>query len=156
MIQNFGKPKIFNDIGAIQFLQIPVNRPDIRFCSYLRTLPLSHPASSAFQKVIYANFHQVGQVELDALEDLLEGMSDSSAFQILDSSTSYVNSRRVLTIRGRWLKMHEETVICIVDVKGDGLCVQQIYFTAPQSVFDKYTETANDIFLSIKWKHATD
>ena len=175
MTQNTGQPRIINDIGAIQSLEIPVGwvestprkvvggrhlrqfhlfkRPDIRFCSYLRTLPLSHPTSAAFQQIMYADFHQVEQVELDTLDEILEGMSDSNFFQILDASTSYVNSRRVLTVKGRWLKMHEETVICIVDVKV-GLFVQQIYFTAPQFVFQTYTKTANDMFLSIKWKHA--
>ena len=163
------------DVGAIESLVVPVNwiesapkkvsggrqlrqfqlfkRPDIRFCSYLRTLPLSQPAAEAFQQVIYADFHTVSQTELESLESILEGMLNPKAFQIIDANTDYVNSHRVLSVRGRWLKMLEETVSCYLDVHGDGQHVQQIYFTAPQGEFEKYAQTADDIFVSIKWKH---
>jgi hypothetical protein len=164
-----------NDIGAIQSFVLPVNwvekapapeiggrqlrqfhlinRPDLRFCSYLRTLPLSHQAAAAFQEILYSEFHKVSQTELDRLDAILEPMANAQGFQIVDATTDYLNSRRVLTLQGRWLKMLEETVSCFVDVKGDGLYVQQIYFTAPQGEFEKYANIANEIFVSINWKH---
>lgn len=165
----------FNDLGAIQSLEIPVNwveaarkkevggrqlrqfhlfkRPDVRFCSYLRNSSLSQPTAIAFEQVMYAEFHKVSQNELDKLDDILEGMSNPNAFQIIDAATDYLNSRRVLTVQGRWLKMFEEMISCFVDVDGDGLHVHQFYFTAPQGEFEKYAQIAEAIFVSIKWKH---
>jgi hypothetical protein len=162
------------DLGTIQSLEIParwvaappseeiggrqlrkwhlLTRRDIRFCSYLRTVSLSKPGALAFQEVIYSEFHNVSQTELEKLDEILEGMSNTDAFQIIDANTGYLNSRRVLTVRGRWLKTLEETISCFVDVNGDGLHVHQIYFTAPNGEFEKYSETADQIFISIKWE----
>ena len=163
------------DLGTIQSLELPtkwvaapppeevggrqlhkwhlLTRRDIRFCSYLRNVSLSKPTATVFQEVLYSEFHSVSQTELEKLDEILESMSNTDAFQIIDANTGYLNSRRVLTIKGRWLKTLEETISCFVDVNGDGLHVHQIYFTAPSGEFEKYSQTADQIFISIKWKH---
>lgn len=137
--------------GRILRLFHPEGNPRVRFCSYERTVALSRPAAQSFQDVLYSEFHDLQQSEIDELQPVLEGMSNTSAFQITEAGTGYLNSRRTLRIRGRWLRNQEDTLSLFFDVHGNGEQVQQIYFTAPVADFDSYRHDADGIFVSIKW-----
>jgi hypothetical protein len=124
----------------------------VRFCHYLRTVTLSRPATDAFQKVIYSEFHRLTTSEIDSLAEVLEGMSNKEKFELAQADTGYVNGRRVLRVQGSWRELKEQTMCIFVDVEGDGSTVEQIYFTAPQELFSHFASTAETIFESIKWK----
>jgi hypothetical protein len=130
----------------------PLEQPRVRFCTYERTVTLSRPTAEVFKQVLYSEFHDLAQAEIDQLQPIFEGMSNSGAFQIREATTGYLNSRRTLRIRGRWLRPQEDTLSLFFDVRGDGELVQQIYFTAPVVEFEDYREDADSIFTSIKWK----
>jgi hypothetical protein len=130
----------------------PQDKPAVRFCTYLRAVALSDPASRAFEQVLYDEFHKLRQEEIDTLADVFEGVSNSQAFQLIEAGTGYLNTRRVIRVYGRWIKAAEETMLLFIDVRGDARIVQQIYFTAPTADFKEFSAIADDIFVSIKWR----
>lgn len=130
----------------------PAGQPQVRFCSYYRAEPLSQPASKAFQQVLYGEFHSLGQEELNSIADVLEGMSNAHGFQVIEATTGYLHTQRVIKIRGRWLESKDDTLCLFTDVKGNGEVVQQIYFSAPVHEFTARALESDEIFHSIEWK----
>ncbi len=130
----------------------PVQYPDIRFCSYLRSLPLSKTDAIAFENCLYSEFHRLSPEEISGLTGLFEAMSNDSTFSFEQAYTCYLNSRRVVRVEGTWLKTAEKTLAIFVDLKGNGQLVQQLYFVAKQSEFAQLLETAENILLSISWQ----
>ncbi len=124
----------------------------VRFCIYIRTLPVSYPAAVDFQKILYGQFRDLLSEDIARLGEVLEGMSNQAAFEFNAASTNYLNDRRVLQVEGRWLKADEDTLAVFVDVDGTGRYVQQIYFTAPAGALESHLSLANSMFTSIKWK----
>lgn len=124
----------------------------VRFCIYLRGVPVSNPAAAAFQKVLYADFHDLAAEEIASLAEVLEGMSNESAFQFNAAATNYLNNRRALQVEGRWLKPGEDTLCIFIDTDGSGRYIQQIYFTAPAGLLQAHLSEANSMFTSIEWK----
>ena len=145
------------DSGGRQIIRFhPKGLPQVSVCTSVRHLQLSRPAAETFQVTLNSDFHPLIQDELDLLVEVLEEMADPVAFQITAASTGSLNDKRVLRISGRWLPSVEDTVSCIIDVRGDGKIVQQLYYIAPAETFNDYLPAADKIFLSVKWHHAGD
>ena len=127
-------------------------RPQVCFCSMTLAFPLSRRGGEAFERCLYSEFHQLTDVEFGSLRELLEGMSNAGGFAVDECYTCYLNSRRVLKVRGRWLKTGETTICCFVDCSGDGRIVQHLFFSGPTVDFEHWSDTADAIFLSINWR----
>lgn len=144
------------DVGGRQLRRFHVSYlPDVRFCSYNRTVPLSNPGAETFQRTIYSPFHQVELDELFALEEIVEGIADDLAFEVVDAVTGYLNGFRCLRVRGIWLSVNHVSDTVFIDVKGDGSQVQQLYFAAPEQFFSDHREQGEAIFKSIKWRNSS-
>jgi hypothetical protein len=129
----------------------PIDRPEVRFVSYVRASALSHPAQQQFEKTIYSEFHDVGVEELSALGEVVESIARSDLFTVMDAGTAYIAGKRGLRIHGSWNLSGEEVLSCFFDQASDAKQVQQVYFIAPSFDFQGFSEIANAIFLSIVW-----
>ncbi|HEY9786736.1 MAG TPA: hypothetical protein V6D17_15140 [Candidatus Obscuribacterales bacterium] len=165
---------IFKDIGEIEQIEIPSDwveaprletvggrtlrkfhplaRPDIRLCSYHRSVPISAPAARAFQHTLYSPFHDLSHEELMALEEVFEGLVNANAFEIVNASTGYLNNRRMIKVVGRWLETKQDSVAYFFDVDGKGESIQQLYYAAPADEFDQHESAVRTILQSIEWK----
>ncbi|HEY9784728.1 MAG TPA: hypothetical protein V6D17_04935 [Candidatus Obscuribacterales bacterium] len=131
------------------------DRQEIRFCSYERTgIELSRPGSELFERTLYGQFHELSQDEFLSLAELIEGMSNQSAFSLSRAFTTYLNDRRLLKVEGDWPRLDESTICCFLDVGGKARMCQLIYFTAPRSYLStgEGKAVADEIFMSIKWR----
>jgi len=132
-------------------------KKDIRFCSYERTgIELSRPGSELFERILYGQFHELSKDEFLSLAELIEGMSNQSAFSLSRAFTTYLNDRRVLKVEGDWLRLDESTICCFLDVGGKARMFQMIYFTAPSTYLaaSEGKAVADEIFMSIKWRRS--
>ncbi len=140
------------DVGGRQLRRFFLSfLPDVRFCSYFRTVPLSNPGAEVFQSALYSELHKLDSYELYQLEEVIEAMADDLAFEVLDASTGYLNGFRCLRIRGAWLAVDQLTDCVFLDVNGDGQFVQQLYFAAPSSLYKQHKPEGEAIFKSINW-----
>jgi hypothetical protein len=163
-----------SNIGAIQTMTIPENWVDykdnegpgrrttrrlapydavqVTFQSIVRGVELSHPAREAFARVLYEEFHPLEGNEIKELREVLEGVANPEAFRIDQAWTAYLNSRRVIAVRGEWIKFKLKEASYFLDVTGKSLYVQQLSFSAPSKEFaNVYEDFERESLLSIEW-----
>lgn len=166
-------PTIVSDIGEVKSVSIPSGwtelkphefgerivrvwqyekEPRVRFVSYQRNGELSLNGASAFNRVLYNEFHTLNRPELSTLEELLEATAKADVFEVLAAYTKYLNNKRILRIDGTWLRDDVSSIAIWVDADGKGRKVQQLAFLAPKGFFDAYFAEAQAIFESIRWK----
>ncbi|MDZ4837458.1 MAG: hypothetical protein SGJ27_27035 [Candidatus Melainabacteria bacterium] len=131
------------------------DNPAILFCNHFRDEPLSKSGSSKFQSVLYSQFHDLTESEIEDLDDVIEGLNNKTAFSIRQAGTGYLNDRRIIRVRGDWLESQRSVMSCFIDVDGSGQRVQNLYFGAPIGELERWSELADRVFLSIKWSETS-
>lgn len=106
----------------------------------------------SFKAMLDAPAHEVSQEDMEKLGPVLGNYLDSRAFEADFCHTEILNGKTVLVIKGTWLSTKHKSLSVIVATDNSGERVQEIYYKAPQSLFDLYFETAMQSLKSIGWK----
>lgn len=125
--------------------------PEVFFLNEVRNEPLSNPAANAFQHTLYSEFHTLEIGEIETLDDSLEALANTNSFAITEATTGYLNERRALFVSGLWKQANAQAIAALLDMKGDGRFIQQLYFSAPQDRFNEVEKDFRTILRSIAW-----
>jgi len=149
-----GAPYRFSGgIGTRSFREIhPPDDPNAMLCFYYRGLPISQEGGQKFHDVLSKPPHDLSPEELKSLSEVLRDKAKPEDFTRKSARTEERNGKRVLIVEGRYPGIQENTSEIFVDASGDGRVVQEIYYQAPEAVYSKYAQAAEDSMHSIKWK----
>lgn len=130
----------------------PPASPDANLCFYFRGLPASQEGGAAFRAVLDKPAHVLSQSEINSLGEVLRGKNDPTDFTAVMIRTEDLNGKKVLMVSGRLNRTQEDLHEILLDTRGDGKTVQEIYFQAPKDLYMKYIKDVKDSFKSIEWK----
>jgi hypothetical protein len=126
--------------------------PDMKVYFEYRGHRMSPDSSSNFHQILAAPAHNLPQVELDKLQEVLQAKGGPSDFQISTAKTQDINGKRVLTVEGDYLKFGLRARTLYVDSDGSGSAVQEITFQAPTDRFKQNVVQGTKSLESIVWK----
>lgn len=128
--------------------------PEVKIAFYYRGRRVDARSAEAFHNTLSAEMHDLTSSELEALALVLRNMAEDGAFETERARTADLNGRRVLTVQGLWTASALKSCAIFVDAEGDGEIIQEIYYVAPDMVFDRFAGTATAALRSIEWKGA--
>lgn len=128
------------------------DQPEACLCFYYRGLPLTNEPAAIFRGTLRQPAHSLSSEETESLREVLKERADASVFTIACVKTLDWNGRRVLWLEGRYRQTGANLVEILVDCDGTGRAVQEVYFLAPDGVFQQYAQTAGQALRTIQWK----
>ena len=100
--------------------------------------------------------HDLTAEELSEINLILRNQADAEYFELTDIRTEDLAGKRVLAVEGLWKESGNRSYGFILPDSEDGLYVQEVYFCAPQEVYEEYAGAALQAFASIDWKQSWD
>jgi hypothetical protein len=130
----------------------PPDDPDVRLSFFYRGRPEGRMASENFKNLLSKPPHELAEQELLPVMTIMRNLSDPREFKALSVRTEDLNGKRVLVADGIWDQPPLKTKHMFIDAEADGGVVQEMYYRAPEDLYDQYLRLAVDSFNSIEWK----
>ena len=130
----------------------PPNEPNVWLSFFYRGRPVGCEASEKFLILLSKPPHDLAEEELLPVMPIMANLSDPREFNQLSARTEDLNGKRVLVVEGTWNQPPLKTRHVFMDAEGDGRVVQEVYYQAPEGLYDRYLPTAMEAFNSIEWK----
>ncbi len=125
---------------------------EARLGTYYRGHRISETAAKNFSKILKAATHTLDENEFLSLAEVLRDKSNASDFETTNKATIDIHGKRVLLIEGRFKEIKQKAYAIYVDAENTGEVIQEIFYQAPDSVFNSYKKAAEDSIKSITWK----
>jgi len=113
---------------------------------------MSEKSSQLFCGVLSTPPHNISQIEVDSLKEVLMRRNDPDTFRMFVAKTQDIKGKRVLVIEGVFLEFNLQVRTLYVDSDGTGSAVQEISFQAPKDRFVKYLLPGTKSLETITWK----
>jgi hypothetical protein len=130
----------------------PPESSDVQLCFYYRGMPMGEPASEKFQSVLSGQARQLEIEDIRTAEGALGSLSNPEEFVIASARTEELNGKRVMRLEGNWRQIQYDTIHILLDADGTGAEVQEIYYAAPSTLFNRYVQEIEKSLNSIVWK----
>ena len=141
------------DIGSRSLVQFTTpEAPDARIAFFYRGLPIDAQDATLFHDTLEKPPHHLTPTEIKSLRAVLRERANPDAFKTLAAYTEDLNGKRVLVVQGRYSETQQDLYEVLLDASGDGKAVQEMYFQAPKTQYDRYLSDAKKTFQSVQWK----
>ncbi len=112
---------------------------------------LTKNTADAFRQILQAGPHSLSDSEIEKLGDLMGQTGPQNPdFKMTSARTLDLHGKKVVAVEGRFQKWNVDTTM--IFASRDDNSTQQISYTAPSSVYDKYLPDARRSIDSIVWK----
>jgi hypothetical protein len=124
----------------------------VELAFFYRGAPMNKVIGADFRGILSAPPHELSAEEVESIQLVLRDASEPDWFDLSSARTDLLQGKTVLLIEGTWKNSHLYNLGIFIDVDGSGCIVQEIHYTAPLDVREKYAEIAKAAISSIEWK----
>jgi len=123
---------------------------DVRLNSFYRGRRINPTTGKYFHDALQAVPHELTGIELENLQEVFDDKR-STNFDARSARTEEWNGRKVLILTGRYKSDPIFGQTIYVDSDGTGTAVQELSFTAPEKLYERFLPDAQKSLKSIKW-----
>ncbi len=145
--------QIFAQAGNSYLLRYtPPGLSQVRLCFFYRGKLTEVDSGRALRRILQQKLHRLEPAEIEELSEILRDQSSPELFQLEEAMTIDLNSRAVLMSHGRFVEFNFKAYSIFIDSGEDGCAVQEIYFTAPPQMWDRYLPPVLNSLAAIEWQ----
>jgi hypothetical protein len=124
----------------------------VELAFFYRGAPMNKFIGTDFRNILSSPPHELSSEEIESIQLVLRDASEPDWFDLTSARTDVLQGKTVLLIEGTWKNSHLYNLGIFIDVDGTGCTVQEIHYTAPLDVREKYAAIARAAISSIEWK----
>lgn len=146
-------PDAMTGARSLIWYQHPENI-DVKIGLLYRGMPLVEEGSKeAHRAVLDLPEHELTPKEIDSISEVLLSCYSTRAYDMHFCKSVDRGGRRIITVEGIYRESQLRTIEYFIDGDGTGSCVQQVYFQAPVTVFDRHEPEGRYALESIEFLH---
>ncbi|MHB2020617.1 MAG: protein kinase [Candidatus Xenobia bacterium] len=130
----------------------PTDSEGVRLGLFYRGTAVDPQAAQSFTRMLNEPPHPVGPAELAQLAPVLGPAAAPEAFYPFSARTESWQGMTLFILEGLWVREQVQTFWIFLDVSGSGEHIQEIWYQAPASEYERFMVPIRAAFQAMEWQ----
>ena len=130
----------------------PEGEPDLQFALFYRGKLMASLSGRNFRQILAKESRTLSAREVLLLSEVLGNLADPDLFDLTEARAENLQGKPVLTATGIYPELYLENFTVFIDAGNDGCAVQEIVFSAPPMLYQRYLPAVLGCLESVQWR----